>query len=90
MPIDPRHYRSEWILNNRTPVIGGFVASDQSWDGANTTYNGFLNEQGEWYIQKQVVIGSDISWRYARGNSGYTTAWTGRAGLSYDYVDVVF
>ena len=71
-------------------AIAGYVATDQSFDGVATTYWGFLDKIGSWYIQRQVVAGNDIAWRYARGWGGYTTAWTGRAGLSYNYYDTEF
>jgi hypothetical protein len=50
---------------------------------AGTTYFGFVRKGGSWYIMKQVVSGNDISYLYAEGDSGYSTAWTGRTGLTY-------
>ena len=50
-------------------------------------YFGFLRADGFWYI-KCLDIASGTT--YAKGDSGYTTAWTGRAGLSYDEFNNVF
>ena len=74
----------EPLLNARTPQIAGYVASDQSVSGT-TTYFGFVDRDGNWYIQEQVVTGDDISWRYAKGNSGYIASWTARATLTYNF-----
>ncbi|HEY9824926.1 MAG TPA: hypothetical protein V6D19_05725 [Stenomitos sp.] len=49
-------------------------------------YYGFLTASGAWYIQR--VTPTTV--RYAAGTEGYTTAWTGRAALIYDYYNVVF
>jgi len=81
----------EPLLNARTPAIAGYVASDQSFDGTSTTYFGFLDREGNWYIQQQVVTGNDIAWRYCKGGNGsYAASWIARVGLSYDYYNVVF
>lgn len=53
---------------------------DQSGDPA---YYGFVNENGNWYIMEENVANG--TYRYISGTSSYTTNWTGRAGLSYDY-----
>lgn len=50
-------------------------------------YYGFLAADGSWYIQRVDVNSSS---RYSKGTGSYTTAWTGRAALSYDYYDVIF
>lgn len=53
---------------------------------STTSYFGFVNSAGGWYIMK-VDSGA---YRYIKGDSDYTTNWTGRAGLSYDYFYNVF
>jgi len=85
-----KHISLEPLLNYKTQAIAGYVASDQSFDGVSTTHFGFLDHDGNWYIQEQVVTGNDISWRYAKGSSDYTTNWAGRAGLTYNYYNVEF
>lgn len=44
-------------------------------------YFGYLNTFGAWIIQKRDIAGG--AYTYAQGASGYSTNWTGRAGLSY-------
>jgi hypothetical protein len=51
-----------------------------------TGYYGYLREGGAWYIM-QGIAGT---YRYARGNTDYATAWSGRAGLTYDYFNLIF
>ena len=65
--------------------MDSYVASDIDESGA-TKYYGFLSRSGAWYIQEVT----DTTIRYAKGVSGYVAGFTGRAGLTYDYFDVVF
>lgn len=51
------------------------------------TYYGFTHTDGSWYITKEDSTGS---YRYVRGGTDFSTNWTGRAGLSYDYYNTVF
>jgi len=52
-------------------------------ESGDPKYYGFLSRNGDWYIMK--ISGGNII-RYVAGNTqGYQTAWTGRAGLTYDY-----
>ena len=83
MPPNPNNISIEPLLNLYTLPIAGYAASDQSISG-DTSYFGFIDKDDNWYIQKQVVTGDDISWRYAKGSGGYATAWTGRAALAYN------
>jgi len=47
-----------------------------------TSYYGYLNKEGEWYIQKAVNAGGgETNYTYKKGNSGYD--WAGRAGGTY-------
>lgn len=61
-------------------------------DNGNATYDyfGFLRKDGYWYIMRQDKSGGDSVFRYDSGTSGYSTAWTGRAGLSYQYFNLEF
>lgn len=56
-------------------------------DASAPAYYGFVNATGSWYITREA---SDGSYRYAKGSSSFTTNWTGRAILSYDYYNNVF
>jgi Ca2+/Na+ antiporter len=51
------------------------------------TYYGFTHTDGSWYITKEDSTGS---YRYVRGTTDFTTNWTGRISLTYDYYDTVF
>ncbi len=73
-------------LMNR--VQGYFVADVD--DAATTKYYGFINKDGKWYILKEDTAASPKTYRYDSGSSGYPTAWTGRAGGSYDYPNEKF
>ena len=56
-------------------------------DASAPAYYGFMNASGAWYITREA---SDGSYRYAKGSSSFSTNWTGRAALSYDYYNNVF
>jgi len=50
-------------------------------------YFGYVTSLGAWYILKLT----DTQARYAKGTTGYSTAWGNRkTSVSYDYYDVVF
>jgi hypothetical protein len=57
---------------------------------ASPNYYGFTDAFGNWYIMKETVSAGADTYRYCKGSSGYTTAWTNRAGQSYDYFYEVF
>ncbi len=56
-------------------------------DGDTISYYGFIHKTGAWYITKETSAGA---YRYAKGASDFSTSWTNRASLSYDYFDNVF
>lgn len=62
-----------------------YKISDIDESGA-TAYYGYLDKSGNWYIMAVTVT----TIRYAKGVEEYTTNWTGRAELEYDYFDAVF
>jgi hypothetical protein len=82
--------RSLEPLYNIISIVAGYIASDQSFDGVATTYFGFLDIEGSWYIQKQVVTGNDIAWTYARGSGAYATSWAARDGLTYRLFNAIW
>ena len=67
--------------------LESFFISDQIASG-DTTYFGYINKDGRWYIQKQDQ--SVGTYRYAKGSSDYATNFTNRTTLDYDYFDEVF
>ncbi len=64
-----------------------YVASDLD-TSADTKYYGFVKANGNWYIMKEVT--SAGSYRFTKGTSDFTTAWTNRATQTYGYYDVIF
>lgn len=56
-------------------------------DASTPSYYGFVHKTGAWYITKEDSSGG---YRYAKGASAFSTSWTGRTSLTYDYFDAVF
>lgn len=51
-----------------------------------TKYYGFLDIDGNWYIFRDT----GDTYRYVKGDSDYSTNWTNRASLTYDYYNNIF
>lgn len=66
----------------------GYEISELNEDDATYSYYGFVHKDGAWYIAREEK--STGSYRYAKGASNFSTGWTGRAGLGYDYFDNTF
>lgn len=56
-------------------------------DDSSPAYYGFVDAGGAWYILKEDSAGA---YRYAKGSSSFSTNWTNRASLFYDYYHNVF
>lgn len=56
-------------------------------DDSTPAYYGFVDKDGNWFIQKEGTSGD---YRYVKGSSSYTSNWSNRASLSYDYFSNVF
>lgn len=56
-------------------------------DDSTPAYYGFVEKTGKWFIMKEESNGD---YRYTKGDSGFSTGWTNRASLTYDYFDVIF
>jgi len=65
----------------------GYTITEVDDSSPTASYYGFVHKTGAWYITKEDAAGS---YRYAKGASLFSTGWTGRTGLSYDYFDNVF
>jgi hypothetical protein len=65
--------------------LSAYQVSDKDL-GSETEYLGYVDKDGNWFIQQMTATAH----RFIKGTSGYTTSWTGRAGLSYDYFYNVF
>lgn len=48
-------------------------------------YYGYVSEFGSWIIQKRTIATGVYT--YCMGQSAYSAAWTGRAGLTYTTYD---
>ena len=59
--------------------IEGFCISDQA-TGA-TSFFGYLNKSGAWYLMKSIIDGNIINYTYATGSSGYD--FSNRANENY-------
>ena len=77
-------------------AVEGYQISDVAVAGT-TTYNGYLDKEGNWYIQKVVGdLSSSATMRYARGgdanniSTDYQSAWAGRTSLTYVYFSESF
>jgi len=75
-PIDP---------SEKQPTDGYEISEVD--DSGTTSYYGFVHKNGAWYITKEDSSGA---YRYAKGASLFSTNWSGRTILAYDYFDVVF
>lgn len=75
-------------------ILAGYTNADSDENSSGTSYYGFIDTDGNWYIMKRVVTGTTppitATITYTRGTSSYATNWTGRAGLSYATFDTTF
>jgi uridine phosphorylase len=51
-------------------------------------YFGYIASDNNWYIAQ--FNKTNCTMRYAKGESGYTTAWTNRATQTYGYYNTIF
>ncbi len=56
-------------------------------DVSSPSYYGFLKNNGAWYIMKEEASGA---YRYTKGTTSFSTNWTNRASLTYDYFNSIF
>ena len=63
--------------------LSNFKISDIDDSGLVYAYYGFLDKDGNWYIMREDITTN--AYRYTRGAANYTTNWTNRATLTYDY-----
>ena len=69
------------------PLDGYHIAHE---DIGDTSYYGYLNSNGEWYIMRAVRTDNVVAYTYVSGSSGYATAWTNRSSQSYASFDTTF
>jgi hypothetical protein len=78
-------------INNTSPLV--IYELSESEETTTTSYYGFLDKDGNWYIQKASISGATTTARYCAGTTasgGYIAAWSGRVSLTYDYFNVIF
>lgn len=56
-------------------------------DDSSPAFYGFVRKDAAWFIMKEDSSGN---YRYTKGTSSFSTNWTNRASLTYDYFDVIF
>ena len=56
-------------------------------ESADPRYYGYVDHRGAWIIMRQVVA-TGVH-RYCAGKTDFSTNWTGKAALSYDYYNNV-
>lgn len=78
---------SNLALSNNQDPLSSYKCSD-IYDATNPNYYGYIDKDGNWYILENNTTNNTN--RYVKGGSEYTTNWTNRSGLTYDYYNVVF
>lgn len=73
------------IKNVLNPVEGYHISNQVT--GA-TSYFGYLDKDGKWYVQKAVRSGAEVNYTYKAGDSGYD--WSDRGGGTYAAFSVTF
>ena len=68
--------------------VGGldvkFEPSDEDRTSSDYHYYGYLHSSGSWIIQRfDFTVTNVVTTRYAAGQSGYATAYAGKALLDY-------
>lgn len=75
-------------ISNINDIFEGYIASNV--DETDPNYYGFEDADGNWIIMKETIAGDLKAYTFAKGVSGYATAWTNRATQSYDTVSNTF
>lgn len=57
-------------------------------DDSTPAYYGFVDKNSNWFIMQENSTNGN--YRYTKGASSFSTNWTNRASLTYDYFDAVF
>lgn len=76
-------------LDRLSDSLQDYKISDVDAD-ASPNYYGYTRKDGYWYILKETISAGNDTYRYAKGTSGYTTNWTNRVSLTYNYFDTEF
>lgn len=66
----------------------GYLIANQ--DSGATSYTGFENKVGEWYILKAVTTGAAVVYTYAKGAANYAASYANRVNETYGIPSVTF
>lgn len=69
--------------------LGGYVVSNKDVKG-HLHYEGFVRQDGAWYILRETVNSGEHTYEYAQGFGNYETSWAGRTGLNYQLFHETF
>lgn len=67
-------------------ILAGYQPGNKDENTGGTSYYGFIDTDGNWYIQR--ITTTDVD--FVRGSSDFSTNWTNRAVLVYAKFDQVF
>jgi len=70
-------------------IFDQYRISDLDTSG-NPMYFGYVDQMDNWYIMQLDTTSSPGTARYCRGSGNYVTAWSNRAGQTYDYFSNVW
>lgn len=59
-------------------------------EGVETSYYSFMSKTGEYYIQKDTLIGTVTQHRYYKGTANYAAIWANRPALEFGLPSVIF
>ncbi|MFC1808848.1 hypothetical protein ACFL3D_01840 [Candidatus Omnitrophota bacterium] len=86
MKLHDFHYK----YHDEGDAVIDFEISDADEAAASPQYAGYLAPTGAWIITKITIDAGITNIRFATGKEDYSTNWTGRAALSYGYLDAIF
>ena len=75
----------------KQPTDGYNISQLDDTSSATYAYYGFVNKDGNWYIQRETLTGVDTgAYRYFKGSTSFSTNWEGRVDLGYDDFEDIF
>ncbi len=74
----------------KSDLLAGYAATDLDENSGGTSYYGFLDAIGNWYIMKKVDTSPTSTLSFVKGTVNYATNWTGRGAQTYDVFANVF
>jgi hypothetical protein len=71
-------------------ILAGYRNANSDENTGGTSYYGFIDTEGNWYVMKRVESGVTATITFSRGTTNYSTNWTDRASLTYATFDTTF